>query len=307
MPPRQSIVVVGSINVDFVTRVEQFPRPGETVAGGELQFLPGGKGANQAVAAARLGGTVHLVGRVGDDPFGPEQPPKLQCEGVDVSQVKTTAGTRTGSALIQVDAGGRNSIVVSPGANGALSSDDLKAAESIIAEAAVVLAQLETPIAVVVELAAMCKRLGTPMVLDPAPAPANLPLELFAVDAITPNRSEALRLAGHEPDDVVDPEVLAWKLLERGARAVVLKLDKDGALVANRDGVRMIPAFKANVVDTTAAGDAFNGALAVMLANGATLDEAACFANAAGAIACEKHGAIPSLPTLDEVEKRLGT
>ena len=306
MPRRQSIVVVGSINIDFVTRVERFPQPGETVAGGDLQLLPGGKGANQAVAAARLGGDVFLVGRVGDDPFGPDQPPKLAAHGVDISHVKSTTGTRTGSAMIVVDKTGRNSIVVSPGANGALSNDDLKAAEPIIAEAAVVLAQLESPIAVVTELAAMCRRLGTPMILDPAPAPANLPPELFAVDAITPNRNEALRLAGHEPDDVVDPEVLAWKLLELGARAVVLKLDKDGALVANRDGVRHIPAFKAEVVDTTAAGDAFNGALAVMLANGATLDEAACFANAAGAIACEKQGAIPSLPTLDEVEKRIG-
>ncbi|QOV91119.1 ribokinase [Humisphaera borealis] len=307
MPRRQSIVVVGSINIDFVTRVERFPQAGETVAGGDLQLLPGGKGANQAVAAARLGGDVFLVGRVGDDPFGPDQPPQLAAHGVDVTHVKPTVGVRTGSAMILVDADGRNCIVVSPGANGAVSSDDLKGAEPIIADAAVVLAQLETPIAVVVELAAMCRRLGTPMILDPAPAPAHLPPELFAVDAITPNRSEALRLAGHQPDDVVDPEVLAWKLLELGARAVVLKLDKDGALVANRDGVRHIPAFKAEVVDTTAAGDAFNGALAVMLANGATLDEAACFANAAGAIACEKQGAIPSLPTLEEVERRLGS
>lgn len=302
MPQRQSIVVVGSINVDFVTRVDRFPGPGETVDGGELQILSGGKGANQAVAAARLGGEVFLVGRVGDDPFGPEQPPKLAAEGVDVSHVRATAGVWTGSAMILVDADGRNCIVVSPGANGKLSREDVQAAEPILAGAAVVLAQLETPMPVVAELATLCRRVGTPMILDPAPAPATLPPELFGVDALTPNRHEALRLAGHAPEDVVDPEVLAWQLLEKGARAVVLKLDQDGSLVANRDGVRLIPPFPVKVVDTTAAGDAFNGALALMLANGATLDEAALFANAAGALACERHGAIPSLPTLDEVE-----
>lgn len=302
MPARQSIVVVGSINVDLVSRVERIPAPGETVAGDDLRILPGGKGANQAVAVAKLGGTVHLLGRIGDDHFGLQQSPKLQAEGVDVTHVKTSAGKSTGTAMILIDSAGRNCITVSPGANATLNADDLAAAEPLIADAAIVLAQLESPVHVMLELARMCRRLQTPMILDPAPVPSTLPQELMAVDAITPNRHEALRLAGHADDDVVDPEVLAWQLLEKGAQAVVLKLDKNGSLVANRDGVRVFPAFKVDVVDSTAAGDAFNGALAMMLANGMTLDEAAVFANAAGAIACQRHGAIPSLPSLDEVE-----
>jgi len=306
MPRRESIVIVGSINIDLVTRVEQLPKPGETVAGSDMEILAGGKGANQAVAAARLGGTVRLIGRIGDDAWGSEQPAKLQADGVDVTHVKATPGTKTGTALIMVDSQGRNCIAVSPGANAMLTAADLQAAEGVIAEAAVVLTQLETPRDVLADLVTLCKRLKTPLVLDPAPAPRTLPPEFLAVDVLTPNRGEALRLAGHAPDDVVDAEVLAWKLLELGAKAVVLKLDKDGSMVANRDGVRQVPAFNADVVDTTAAGDAFNGALAVMLAGGATLDEAACFANAAGSLTCEKFGAIASLPTLEQVEKRLG-
>jgi ribokinase len=225
---------------------------------------------------------------------------------VKTSLLRTVPDTPTGAAVILVDAAGQNCIVVSPGANASLSLVDLQAAESSIADAGMVVAQLEIPLKTVVELAAICRRVGTFMMLDPAPVPnEGLPPELFDVDLLTPNRTEALLLAGHAVTDIVDPEILAWQLLERGARAVALKLDKDGALVANRDGMRLIPPFKANVVDTTAAGDAFTAALAVMLTTGASLDEAACFANAAGAVACEKVGAIASLPTLDLVEERL--
>ncbi|HEX8915268.1 MAG TPA: ribokinase [Humisphaera sp.] len=304
MPHRPPIVVVGSINVDLVARVDRFPAPGETIAGGDLRQIPGGKGANQAVAAARLGGAVTMVGRVGDDAFGEPLRRQLEAEGIDVTQVHRTADTPTGSAVILVDAAGRNSIVVSPGANGRLSAADVRAAEASMRSAACVVAQLEVPISVVEVIADICRAAGVPMILDPAPVPpGGLPAALFRVDVLTPNRTEALQLVGRHPAEDVEPEVLARELLGRGPRAVVLKLDADGAVIADASGVRTVAAFPTDVVDSTAAGDAFTGALAVAMAEGRSVDDAVVLANAAGALCCEGFGAQPSLPRREDVER----
>jgi len=301
---RPPILVVGSINIDLVARVDRFPAPGETIAGGDLRQIAGGKGANQAVAVARLGGRAAMVGRVGDDAFGTSMREQLAREGVDVSHVRLSKGTPTGSAVILVDAAGRNSIVVSAGANGRLSPDDLRAAEPVIRSAACVVAQLEVPLAVVEAVAEMCRAAGVPMILDPAPVPpGGLPEALFGVDVLTPNRTEALQLVGRGTADRVEPTRLATELLGRGPRAVVLKLDAEGALVADAASVRAVAAFPVEVLDSTAAGDAFTGALAVAMAEGRSLDEAVVFANAAGALCCEGFGAQPALPARAAVDR----
>jgi ribokinase len=314
------IVVIGSINMDLVCRCPRMPAPGETVAGQDLLTIPGGKGANQAVAAAKLaapGDEVHLVGRVGDDDFGQRLLVGLREHGVNTRRVTITEGAWTGCAVILVDKAGENSIVVSGGANARVSVEDVDAAAELIASAAVVVMQLEIPPATVAHAVALCRRAGVRVILDPAPVPAKgLPRGLYNVDVLTPNQTEAEALLASRAGmgrmkraRRADARQLATDLLARGPSRVIVKLGAKGAMFVGRnddDGVEHVKGFRAKVVDTTAAGDAFTGALAVALAEGMEVGRAVRFANAAGAKCCERFGAQPSLPTRIEVEGLMG-
>lgn len=295
--------------MDLVCRVAAMPLPGQTLMGSELVTIPGGKGANQAVAAARLGAPVCMVGRVGADDFGDRLLHGLRDQGVDTRFVKTSADVASGVAIIMVDAHGENSIIVTPGANGQVTPDDLDAAEGVIREASCVLLQLEIPPATVRHAVGMCRRLGVHTILDPAPAPREgLPDELFQVDLITPNQTEAATILGglghdgssrSQPDD---PHQLAKALIARGAGRVVLKLGGEGAMLVEEEATH-IDGFEVEVIDTTAAGDAFTAGLAVAHREAMRGIEAIRFANAAGALACTRFGAQPSLPTRHEVDR----
>ena len=295
------IAVVGSCNLDFVVGVEAIPRVGETVLGGDLVQIPGGKGANQAVAAARLGRRVAMVGRVGDDASGQVLRDALDADGVDTSDLLTTAGVPSGVALIAVQEDGDNAIVVSPGANGRVAADDV--AVAAVRDAAVVLCQAEIPIEAVVE--AMRVAEGT-TIWNPAPAPADgVPLELLdSVDIVIPNETELATLAGH--DGPVDDLAVVADLARRlPCAAVVVTLGARGALVVAGDDAVHVPAPRVTPVDTTAAGDSFCAAIADQLVQGHDLVTAAAFAVRVGAATTLAPGAQSSLPTLADVEHRL--
>ena len=304
---KTKIIVAGSINMDLVTRAP-IPRPGETVIGGDLHAFPGGKGANQAVAAARMGGQVTMIGRVGEDAFGKQMRAALEEDGVDTAFVLPTAGTPTGVALIVVDEQGQNSIVVTPGANGRLTPADIDAAAEAIAAADVLLLQLEVPLETVQRATGLAAQHGLKVILNPAPA-APLPQDLLSkVDILIPNEIEAAALSGLPSGSTAELQAAAANLLEQGAGAVILTLGDRGALLVDGKSKTLLPAFAVkNVVDTTAAGDAFAGALAVAVSEGLTLPEAISWAAGAGALAVTKAGAQPSLPTRTEVQRLLTT
>ena len=300
---------MGSANLDLVVEVERVPVAGETVLGGDLRRIPGGKGANQAVAAARLGRRVAMVGRVGDDDAGAVLRAEMDSAGVDTSGLLATEDTPSGTALIAVGADGDNAIVVSPGANGRLSSADVAGAAGALGAAEVVLLQLEVPLEAV-SAAVRCAR-GT-VVLNPAPAPAaELPSDLLdGVDVIVPNQTELATLAGHaglSHIGEVDPDTAV--ALARGlpVAAVVVTLGAAGAMVVTPTDATHVPAPAVAPVDTTAAGDAFCGALADALVAGADLATAAEWAVRVGAAATLSHGAQPSLPTRPEVDHLLAS
>jgi ribokinase len=309
---KKPIVVIGSINMDLVCRTAQMPKPGETVLGSDLQTIPGGKGANQAVAAAKLGEEVHMVGRVGEDDFGERLLNGLQQHKVNTDHVTITEGVASGCAMILVDKKGENSIVVVPGANAKVTAEDVDAAAGVITSAAVVIMQLEIPLKTAEHAAEVCRRAGVPIILDPTPVPAKgLPKSLYQVDYLTPNQNEAesllerRELGRMKRTKRPDARQLAERLLERGPERVVLKLGPKGAVVMDNE-VEHIKGYKVRVVDTTAAGDAFTAALAVGVAEGMELGRAVRFANAAGAKCCETFGAQPALPTRMEVEAVMG-
>ncbi len=302
------IAVVGSINLDLVVPVPHHPVPGETVLGGELAEHPGGKGANQAVAAARLGAQVAMVGRVGADADGVRLRAALEREGVNVRWVLAEQGSRTGRALIAVDREtGENTIVVSPGANTALAPEHCAASGTVLRDASVTVLQQEVPAATVETAARLA---GGTVLLNPAPARGNqsersdLRDLLDMVDILVPNRTELAALTGHSLPDLHAVAEAALSL--RGPSAVVVTLGEDGALLCEEGAVLLVPAFDVLPVDTTAAGDAFCGALATALAEDRPLHEAVRHANAAAALATTLPGAQPSLPTRSEVEKLLG-
>jgi ribokinase len=294
------IVVVGSSNTDMVVRVPHLPAAGETVLGGSFVMSAGGKGANQAVAAARLGANVALVARVGQDLFGEAALTGFRREGVETRFIMVDPEAASGIALICVDASGENSIAVAPGANARLSPDDIVHARQTIETADALLLQLEVPLETVLVAAETAHRAGVRVILNPAPAPSSpLPARLLAcVDVLTPNESEAAILSG----ETVVREQQARLLIEQGAAAVVITLGAQGALAVTVDAAQHVPGFSVKAVDTTAAGDAFNGGLAIALADGMPLAEAARFANACGALAATRLGAQPSLPTASEVQ-----
>jgi len=302
------IVVVGSVNLDLVCTAERIPVPGETVSGTNFQTFPGGKGANQAVAVARLGYPVSMVAKVGDDEFGNGLRNGLQEAGVDVRKVATAKRTASGVALISLDRKGQNSITVVPGANGKLLPRDLEKALPLLRSAGMILAQLEVPIETVEYLSAAAHRLQVPLMLDPAPA-RQLPGKLLRqVAYLTPNESETCTLCnlnGRELNAATVAE-FAQHLQSMGATNVIIKMGKDGAYVVGVNGLRkMVPAFKVKAVDSTAAGDAFNGGLAVALMRGKSLDEAARFGAAVAALSVTRMGAQPAMPTAREVASLL--
>lgn len=299
------VCVVGSANVDFTVALERLPSPGETVSGGTLLRNLGGKGANQAVTAQRLGAQVRLLGAVGDDASGAEIRARLDAEGIDVGGLVTVAGTATGTALICVDAAGRNQIAVAPGANHAATVGALAPHASAIRWAQVVVCQLELPLPVVAWALGEAHAGGAVTILNPAPMRELPPGLLALADYLTPNEGEAARLAGTPVSDLASARAAGERIRESGAGTVILTLGGQGALVCGAEGAVHFPAFPVTVVDTTAAGDAFNGALAVGLAAGGTLEQALPLANATAALTCMARGAQDALPRRVDVERFL--
>ena len=304
--PGKPILVVGSINMDLVTSAERIPLAGETVTGRNFQTHPGGKGANQAVAVARLGHPVSMIGCVGSDQLGAQLLESLTSAGVDTAGVRQVAGS-SGVAVILVSPQGENCIVVTPGANAQLMPGDLDEHQEQIRQAGAVLAQLEIPLETVERLTELCHREGVPLILDPAPARTLAPELIRLATWFTPNEREAAFYisASHAKADSIRT---IQSLQALGAQNILLKRGERGFHIATSDGVvEAGGAFKVHAVDTTAAGDAFNGAFAVALCRGGSPLESARFASAAAALSVTRHGAQPSMPNLDEVEQLLKT
>ncbi len=298
------ITVVGSANIDLVIGVERLVREGETLPGGDLQLFAGGKGANQACAAARLGGNVAMVAQVGRDLFGSQLIASLKNAGVDTSRVGLVDRS-SGCASIFVFPDGRNAIVISPGANATLEPTIALSRLDCVRKGSYLLAQLEIPLETVAQVLAEAKSRGAITILDPAPAWRLLPEVLRNVDILTPNQTEAAIVAGipcGATCDSRDATELAGILLQMGASAVVVKMGENGCAIRTSDLVATVPGFRVAAVDTTAAGDVFNAALAVALGEGSTLLDAAVFANAAAAICVTRAGAQPSIPSRAEVD-----
>lgn len=298
---RSQIVVVGSSNTDMVVKVPHIPAPGETVMGSELLTIPGGKGANQAVGAARAGGDVVFIACVSDDTFGTDAIENYKKDGIDTSFIKVLPGMHSGVALINVAKDGENSIAVAPGANSHLLPEDIIKAKDAFAEAGVVLAQLEIPMETVSAVALIAAEFGVPMILNPAPG-AKLPKYLLKrVSVITPNETEAALLTGtKEVNDDTIP-VMAKELYDLGIETVILTLGSRGVYLLNSEFQGMIPGYRVKAVDTTAAGDVFNGALAAALSANNPVREAIDFAQRAAAISVTRMGAQPSAPYLNEI------
>lgn len=302
MAEKPNVLVVGSINMDMVVRSPHMPAPGETVLGDGFVTNAGGKGANQAVAAARLGANCKLIGRIGEDSFGTALLENLRKEAIDCNDVLRTANLATGVALIIVDARGENSIVVASGANFRLTPDDVFSRAAAFEWADVVLLQLELPQPTVRAAAELAERHKCLIVLDPAPAPKQFCERLCHVDIITPNVGEAEIITGAKTGEERGDKNIALDLIARGAKAAVLKLGSRGSMVVTADGdIDRVPPFKVDIVDTTGAGDTFSAAIGVAAARGLDLAMAAKFANAAGALACTRLGAQAAMPTEAEV------
>jgi len=301
---KPKIVVVGSSNTDMVVKSRRIPAPGETVTGGSFVQAPGGKGANQAVAAARLGADVTFVARLGIDAFGDQAVEGYERDGIRTDLVIRDPQNHTGVALILVDERGENLISVASGANHALCAADIDRAAKRIGEAKVLILQLETPMDAVIRAAEIANRAGVYVILDPAPAPDSaLPMELLKnVTCIKPNESEAERLTDQPVRDAASAREVAAKLLAMGPRAAIVTLGSKGSVVADATGQAELPTSAVDAVDTTAAGDAFTGALGLGIASGLSLHDAVALASMAGALSATRMGAQPSLPTRAELD-----
>ena len=299
------IVIVGSINTDMIVKVPRIPKPGETILGGKFSTAAGGKGANLAVAAARAGGDVTLIARVGNDMFGKQALEDFESNNINAKYIKTDNAEPSGVALIFVDEKGENSIAVASGANARLSHRDVTEAEEVIKSADILLMQLETPMESVKRAAKKAKEAGVKVILNPAPA---CPLDntlLSTLYVITPNESEAELLTDISVTDFPSAEKAAFILLDRGVEVAIITMGSKGALIKTRELTKIVPGFKVNAVDSTAAGDVFNGSLVVAMAEGKTLEETVQFANAAAALSVTKLGAQPSAPKRVEIERML--
>jgi len=299
------IVVVGSSNTDMIAKLPRLPKPGETIGEGAFSTAAGGKGANQAVAAARANASVSLVARVGDDSFGEQAVAGFVGDGIDVQHVSRDPTAPSGVALIFVDDKGENSIAVAPGANAALRPEDVEAAEDTVGAAQVVVLQLETPLDSVERAAEIACKHNARVILNPAPAQPLSDAILGHVSILTPNETEAELLTGVPVEDDEGAEKAARALVARGVETVILTLGSRGAFVFDSGSGQMVPGFEVDAVDTTAAGDVFNGTLAVGLAEGMPLVEAVRFANAAAALSVTRLGAQPSAPKRSEIDSFL--
>jgi ribokinase len=305
MTQSRRIVVVGSSGTDMIIRVERIPRPGETLIGGEFAMAAGGKGANQAVSAARAGGDVVFVARVGRDNFGEQSIAGFVSDGIDVQHVLRDGKAPSGIALIFVAKDGENSIAVSSGANARLTPADVRRARSVFNGAAVLIVQLESPLATVQAAVLIAVRNGLQVILNPAPARALPDSLLRQISILTPNETEAELLTGVKVNSDAAAAKASAILRRRGVQTVILTLGARGAFVATEGGTQLVSGFKVKAVDTTAAGDVFNGALAVALAEQRPLQQAVRFANAAAAIAVTRLGAQPSAPSRRQIERML--
>jgi ribokinase len=300
-----SIVVVGSLNMDLVVVAPHLPLAGETLIGSRYWDAPGGKGANQAFGAAKLGGDVSMLGCVGDDHYGRRMRANLDAVGCDTRGLRTVEGN-SGVALISLAESGQNAIIVVSGANDRYRPADVRADRQLLIDAKLILLQLENPYDTVTTAAQLAKQLGSRVVLDPAPAPASLPVDLLqAVDIITPNETEAARLAGSPAPTLSLDEalVIARKLQGLGPRIVIMKLGAQGCLLLDNEAATPVAAPGVNAIDTTAAGDEFNGAFAVAVSEGASLIEACRFAAHAAALSVTRLGSQPSMPSRAELDR----
>lgn len=299
---RNGVLVVGSANMDLVVTSERFPKPGETVFGNNFEMFPGGKGANQAVSCSKLGARTYFLGKMGNDDFHQSLSKSLSSNGVEISNILIENGKHTGVALISVDATGENEIIVISGTNMMFTEEDLLNKSDLFKKVNVVLTQLEIPIQTVKVAADLSKENDALFILNPAPA-AELPETLYQkIDYITPNESELELLCQLEIRNVEDAEKGARVLLDKGVKNVIVTLGNKGALLVNNGVCKMFPAYKVNAVDSTAAGDSFNGALAFSLSNGVDIEKAIHFANSAAALSVTKMGAQISMPSYNDVE-----
>jgi ribokinase len=298
---KPKIIVIGSSNTDMVVKVPHIPAPGETILGTDFMTIPGGKGANQAVAAARVGAAVTFIACVSDDTFGKQAVENYRKEGIDTSGIKIQPGTHSGIALINVAEDGENSISVAPGANSHLLPEDVHGFEAAFDDAKIVLAQLEVPLETVESAAEVAHAKGIPFILNPAPGAAIQESLLSKVTILTPNETEAAIITSRENFSEKDIPIMADEIFEKSSTTVLLTLGSKGVYLKTFDFEEMIPGFKVKAVDTTAAGDVFNGALAAALAGEMELKKAIDFAQRAAAISVTRMGAQPSAPKLDEI------
>jgi ribokinase len=304
---RSAVLVIGSANTDMIIQVDRIPKSGETILGGEFTSTAGGKGANQAVAAARAGGAITFIARVGQDIFGAQAIAGYLSDGINTDHVIRDRTSPSGVALIFVGKGGQNSIAVASGANGKLSPDDIRKAKRAFSNVGVVLLQLETPLNTVKEAVALAVLSGARVILNPAPAQSLSGKLLKHIFLLTPNESEAELLTGVPVENEVGAAKASEKLLARGVQNVIVTLGARGAYVAGKSVRQLIPGYKVKAVDATGAGDVFNGSLAVALAEGRSLLEAARFATAAAAISVTRVGAQASAPQRAEIDAALAS
>ncbi|EAZ93170.1 ribokinase [Crocosphaera chwakensis] len=299
-----SIVVFGSINMDMIAQTPCFPQPGETITGTHFITLPGGKGANQAVATAKLGRSTYFVGRVGGDSLGRDLLKRLETFDINTQGVLIDKNTSSGVAMITVETSGENSIIVISGANGNINESDVIRLEKILLKASLLLLQLEIPLKAVEIAAIEAKKLGVTVMLDPAPAPEKLPDSLYPlIDIITPNQTEAAKLVGFPLSDTETIKKAAEQLLQKGVKIVIIKLGQKGAFYATENEEGFVAPTVVETIDTVGAGDGFNGGVAAALDRGLSLKEALKWGSVVGALTTTQEGAQTALPDLETVEQ----